>query len=522
MGYLAAIAVDRRQNFILGSDKLREMMGASRMIEASVKEAEALAGEKRFGGSVTVIRPVSGEVWVSSGDLPKLAEYLRDLRAKLVGELRMSVTFAVINEDGTKSFRAACNELEQALREQKSNRAGQDGTPHLPLFARCRVQPDQTANVWSPDAARNDEWRRDLVSKGSEIRLEKAKDYWPELAKEFPDLLRFKKHDWPKQLSDLATNESDSYIAFIKGDVDALGSVQMKFDWNGLGGDPKETLEKFSRAIATTVRKAVFAGMAEALGTQIFRQFPFLPLVMAGDDIWILADRRFALPFAIRAGQEFARLARESEDITRVTGELSISFGVLFAKQGYPIDQQLDLADEILKSAKKFRKHGANPGGCIDYFWLASSGRGRLKKAREEGAGYFYTRERQKKQIALFTRPWTLDDAGKIQECAMKMSELPRNKLRQLDSILRFGGELTGLAMHNWWSRLTLGEQRDLNAALAQLPKHLQPPAPLFFDGGKLPVTFKDNRTVLLELAELGEIAARQESEEASHAAGDR
>src|ERR1022692_1852041 len=72
--YLALVEVDQRQNFILRVDKLREILGASRLIDQTRnQEANAL---------VKLIWPVSGVLWFTSTDLSALSRALHELRSR--------------------------------------------------------------------------------------------------------------------------------------------------------------------------------------------------------------------------------------------------------------------------------------------------------------------------------------------------------------------------------------------------------------------------------------------------------
>src|SRR6266542_996719 len=87
--YLAIVEVDQRQSYILRADKLREMLGASRLIEETVEIAK-----NSIGPGVKLIWPVSGVIWLTSSDIPALTESLDKIRRGL-HRAGLSATFGV-------------------------------------------------------------------------------------------------------------------------------------------------------------------------------------------------------------------------------------------------------------------------------------------------------------------------------------------------------------------------------------------------------------------------------------------
>jgi hypothetical protein len=231
--------------------------------------------------------------------------------------------------------------------------------------------------------------------------------------------------------------------------------------------------------------------------------FPILPLLQAGDDLWILCRRDLAFPLALRLGEEFARLAASDPIISlavEIAGQkpLSMSLGLLFAKKGFPFDAQLDLAEELERSAKNYRRELGQAKGCVDFHWLESSGRESIADARNHGYGYKDTTE----SFWLTTRPWTLEEASALVTAAIEVKSLPRRKRHQLDEVLRRGAKLSDLAYLRWRQGLTGVEQKSLDVAVALLPNRLRPS-----DSGPWTKTgVAEYHTALLDLTQLAEI----------------
>jgi hypothetical protein len=516
--FLAAVEVDQRQRFILEADKLQEMLGASRIIGESMHAAEQAV--KRHP-EVRLAWRVSGVQWLLADDLGALGKCLWEIRQGLLEDLSLSASFAIVEwEDGTP-FKAATGALELRMREKKDAKCGEDGSPASPWFAQCRLQPHKPANVWVPDKKAAIDERRRLVSAEADLRRKKAKAYRAEWKAKF-SFSGF--YEDPEDFEDFVESDADSYIALVKADVDGMGRLLAQLDWdklaNSLGVDAPAAALSFSGAVDRCVRESLAESVNSITETakKVEQPFPILPIVVAGDDLWVLARKSKAYAFALEMGTQFACKARDDGtlkaalEVSGLAGkDLTFSFGILFAKQGYPFDAQLDLAEELVHSAKKLRR--SQTEGCLDFQWLESSGRETVEEARRQGYEY---REAGAgaPTYRLYTRPWTLSDARSMREAAEALGKagIARRKLHQLGDILRMGGDLSLLAIHQWWSRLERSEQSELVKALAMMPEPWKvASAQLAGVEGKLPLgPWRKNgdahECALLELVELAEI----------------
>ena len=519
--FLAAVEVDQRQRFILETDKLQEMLGASRIIGESVDATEqTLKRHQR----VRLAWRVSGVQWLIADELAPLGQCLWEIRQVLLEDLCLSASFAIVEWEARTPFKIAVDALELRIRQQKDNKSGDDGSPASPWFAQCRLQPNLPANIWVPDAKTVVDERRRLISSDANLRRAKAAAYrnqWEDSFSCFPF------YNTPEDFEDFVESETDSYIAVIKADMDGMGRLLAQLDWDelgralGAGTDAPEASLKFSKAVDDCVRQSLIESVdtITRVSGKIDQPFPILPVVVAGDDLWIVARKSKAYPFVLEMGARFATRAKEDSvlktalEVSGLTGkeQLTFSFGILFAKQGYPFDAQLDLAEELVHSAKKLR--GKHKEGCLDFHWLESSARETVEVARRRD--YEYRELGLDNHLCkLYTRPWTLSDAHLMESAARKLADsgIVRRKLYQLSGVLRMGGNLTLLAIHQWWSRLEGDEQRAFLEVVSMLPDPWKiSREQLVGAEGRLPLgpwreTDALRECGLLELVELAEI----------------
>jgi len=481
MEYFAAVEVDQIQSVIFASDKLKEMVGASYLIDnatASIKETL-----KKYS-SIKLIWSVSGVYKFNGDNLAELAKALWDMRQKLVYGQGMSVTFEIINGTGM-SVTEIFYKLDEGIRQQKDSRNGEDGTSSTPYFVPCRILPDEYANFWQAEWDDNEQQRpRALVSEKARIRGKTGDGCHglPFIGDVLPD----KKIKLPDDFDDLTVKGAkDSYMAFIKADGDGLGLMLGNINWDdkkwqeeGCMLDPRFRPFEFSNSIRNIFIEATKAAITDITSQQrSTERFPVLPLILGGEDLWILARRDLALPLVHQIGTAFSNIAVNDPFLRiafRVSGveKITLSFGVLFAQKGYPFDQQTKLVNELLKNAKKYRKGLSRneQEGCVDFLWLDASGRETVEEMRKKTYGY----KDNDKIFRLFSHPWTLTELKKCLEAMPVFENVPRRKLYQWRNILRSGDVVSVASAHRWYASLETPERSAWDDGMAKFPSRLK------------------------------------------------
>ena len=486
--YLASIEVDQRQRLIAQADKLREMLGASRLIQRSIEVTKEVLDRPAYRSNIALVQEVSGVLRVTALDLPILGSFLWAVREKLFNELHLSATFALVATQGDLDKDVVA--LEQQVRRLKDAKAGADGRPCSPWFAQCSIQPNLPANGWFPDEL---ESRRRLVSTQASARHQIAQQTYVKLFDGF-DFGDAGKRDGtlrlarcPMEFKHLVASLSDSYIAFLKADGDGMGRLLSQLKWKVLDQELKcpkgegEAMLRFSRAVDHCLHEALKSAVNKVTKDRWDTKngtFPVAPIVVAGEDFWILCRRDLALPLAIELIKSYATLAAGNDVLKKALQQtagagtecLTVSCGILFVKQGFPFEAQLHMAEELIRSAKLRRTDlkRAEKQGCLDYHWLESSARESVEECRSTGLRI----ADNGKQFSLHTRPWTCAEADAILTAvhALHGAGVARRKLAQLDRILRYGDKLSDLAYRQWLNHLESHERQAIDAAMAAVP----------------------------------------------------
>ncbi|GIW92461.1 MAG: hypothetical protein KatS3mg110_0502 [Pirellulaceae bacterium] len=113
---------------------------------------------------------------------------------------------------------------------------------------------------------------------------------------------------------------------------------------------------------------------------------PIVPLVLGGDDLTVVCDGRQALAFAREFVKEFEK---ETSNYLASSGfrknRLTSCAGVAIVKPHFPFYDAYELAEQLLKSAKKLAKHdNDNFVSAIDYHILYDASGPDLRRIRDE------------------------------------------------------------------------------------------------------------------------------------------
>lgn len=531
---VVAIEIDQRQKYLFETDRLKEMLGASRIMARTVEVAERLFDEK---AELHLHAPVSGAIhaWAPVARKAALLHAAWQLRLWLDDRgVSHTCVYAEVAEgcfvgEGARedqSLESAIKEVATRLDRRKGARGGEDARPACALFATCEIhghepfdEKDDCERPWAAGDARReragyrarrklDEWMSHRDELFNDALLEPFEERFREMGVSPPAAMR------PQTFVDLADAEGgvegaerkDSYIAFVCGDGDGMGQLLKKIEWNSRSWDDRRApwarnrdfAREYANCIETAFRKAVAqvvipdAGTAARLKSRWEREgkripLPLLPQLLGGDDLWMVVDRKYALSFCLKFGTAYEEAAREGKTLRKAAelfdegNPLTLSFGVAFAKAGFPANAMTDVAHGLLSSAKSlrkgllgWRKDGEQKVGHVDWHWVQSS---RVETAAEARAHLAYC-DTDGKTAHLTSRPWTLVQAEQFRAAGEALhTSIPRRKLEQLEEILRLGHTLSCLAWEGWWKGLPSPERGGLEGALKKLPEEWRPAA---------------------------------------------
>ena len=374
-------------------------------------------------------------------------------------------------------------ELRRKGGRQKSDEATADASPRCSLFAGCQLDAQDSANEWH--SKQGSEIRRQLRGYRSAKKFDAwMKDRGTFLERIYESAKQIGPVDWQfDSLKDFPDDDDegrsgDSYLAYICLDGDGLGTLIREIDWNqapvwtgdGMERNPWRRNRTFSEELDQVTHNAYRDALVEVIRSKAAQKYlpniPALPHLLGGDDLWTVCRKDVAFDLCRSFTERLKEAIRSTTVLKQALSnrELTFSFGIAFAKAGYPAHALIDAAESLLSSAKGLREDrlsqpGHVPEACVDWYWIESSLVESVKEAQEaatifrDGAETFH----------LTTRPWTVSQTEAFQKALEHFRTVPRRKREQLDEILRHT-RLRSLLYWEGWTKRLLREERDAMA----------------------------------------------------------
>lgn len=190
----------------------------------------------------------------------------------------------------------------------------------------------------------------------------------------------------PYSTTEIETLDCD-WLAIVHADGNGLGQVFLNFHTvaHAIGNrDYVQKLRSFSLALDECTETAFCRSLA------VFRPrhniAPIVPLVLGGDDLTVVCDGRQALQFTKKFIDCFEEETSKHPAINSIlkNGVTSCA-GVAIVKPHFPFFAGYQLAEELLKSAKKLAKRNPeNLLSAIDYHILYDASGPDLDRIRQE------------------------------------------------------------------------------------------------------------------------------------------
>lgn len=384
--WLFVAAAKGLQKYILRSDPLKEMIGASELIESLPRARLPNSGflakvlpHLDFAGGYNVLTDASGAARIlfdSKEAAETLARVWPELARHFAPGMEMAVSVVKVQPG---QLGAAIRESERELTVNRNKPA--PALPEAgPWVARNRRTGLPAAQRVTPLASEErDLGKEEPVDNESTRKREAAR--WTSgdtlLSKVVPGNHRFlvsenlgeRQKRWPSDLTRLAAGDN-GYVAIIHADANGLGLAMMscieqlegRNDAEGIYKNLCAAIEKASvHAAQAAMRRVIEATLAaeESLGSERERQIlpiPVRPIVCAGEDFTCIIRAAHAIQFAEDYVSALERETKERfKELTAVRNleALTACAGVVFCKSHFPFSRAYGLAENLCKFAKK-------------------------------------------------------------------------------------------------------------------------------------------------------------------------
>lgn len=400
---LVLLETSGNQSYIFATNKLRENVGASELTaqvgmkfvldavsEACVKKPENLRNPDDYPvisseNPVEVILAVSGKalLLVSNEELGwqiVRAVTLRALREAPGLEVRGVVSGDFDFDSEKPGLHTLVGEVHRKFEAVRSRLPGPAARfQRLPIVAECASSGLPAQRVANRRGGLAEEERTEYSAQ-TFAKLQ-AREQWKS---RLDGILNH--HNSSAKLPDATTDLEKlgyDWLAIVHADGNGLGQVFLKFNdvaqTNG-NRDYIEKLRMFSLALDECTEKAFCHSLDVFRAKDQNNITPIVPLVLGGDDLTVVCDGRQALQFTKKFIDCFEEETRRHPAINTILKDgVKSCAGVAIVKPHFPFFAGYQLAEELLKSAKKLKPHSA-----IDYHILYDSSGPDLGRIRRD------------------------------------------------------------------------------------------------------------------------------------------
>jgi hypothetical protein len=364
--------VGRIQNFIKTTNKLKEIVGASELVEFVTKDLpfEILKWDD-VTSNQEVIQTAAGHIRIAFSDetaCMQLVQSMPKTIAQVAPGLLFSQAVHIVEGEVNK---VAWDALDHLLRQQKNNPASPAFTGLMSMqLSRRTGEPV----VWSKADKKEDDYK----DAGSIAKLEAFKNRSLLLNKSVPPGDDSQSLKMPSDLEEWV--QKDEWLAVIHADGNALGQTLIGLWEEKWKNDPLPKIKRFSADLERATTEAFQKTVVEVFGDELFsdvllneeednaavkvkKLLPYRSIVIGGDDVTLICKAQHALPFVKAYLKNFEEATKGIKDIK--DQGLTACAGIAIVKKNYPFSQAEALAENLCKAAKDASKKLRSPGGKV-------------------------------------------------------------------------------------------------------------------------------------------------------------
>jgi hypothetical protein len=363
--FLLAAEADRIQDLIFRSSSLREVVGGSQLLsELGAKLPKALGLDED-----DIITSGGGSFYLTfdrKEDAKRFGARLAEAYRRATGG-SLSVAEPVPYEGD--AYGEAGKEAGRSLRQAKQQ-GRMIATPHIPYVAFCQSCGLGLAEAHEPRIAEQIDddafylcpaCRHKAAVYESERVDTFLSPFYEEVLKAMGITDEARRHEilqerpWPSTAEELARYDPRGYVAYIVADGDGMGTI-----FSGIS--EVDDARNLSSALSVVTRQSLAAPIARLTKKLREREadgglfIPALPLIMGGDDVFVLVPALWALDIVRELSTVFQGKMTPIANDAGVNREITMTAAVVFCKANYPYYLAHELGEDRLSDAKRVVK----------------------------------------------------------------------------------------------------------------------------------------------------------------------
>ena len=374
MRYLYGASIQGIQNFIFQTNKLKEIIGASEIIEnICTNFFQDFANIKPQVNNPTWIQGAAGSIkYIFDSEEQCRKVFLEFPKAVIDYAPGVNITQNVIKIDGPLT-KGNFDELETNLKAERNKMStnteyGQLATQRLPRTGFPETQyaiKDESQDYISRSKLEAQAGSHRLLSKFLPNSIDKS-----EIAK------------FPSEFTEITGGAKNKWLAVIHADGNGLGSILLKLSNSLQGKDESEIITSY-RDFSIKLETATVNAAKKALDKSFPRKgdlIPFRPIILGGDDLTVVISADKALQFVKHFLEYFQdETSGELSDFFKKRNldinQLTACAGIAYIKESYPFHFSVNMADMLCRDAKNESKaiDHTNPPSSVSFYKVQST-----------------------------------------------------------------------------------------------------------------------------------------------------
>jgi hypothetical protein len=352
--FLIVAEVDKIQSFIFRSSRLREVVGASRLLEDLCEEIKQKYGNQALSSAGGSFRIVVNE---SEIDI-----VISDLRQKFEQNIGGSITITSVPYSSNSDVIKRGN---VALRRAKLEGDNLEPIWHSPYHAICASSGEELAVAYERPGGYEDGrprfpderpryMGRTTLQKGDEEAAIELLDKFIGRMQKTTTHKKVEKLPNPTEADTYAQFDPRQYVAYMVSDGNGMGAI-----FNACSPEQLSDLSGKIGEIASDALLHAVEGICAETHRNGQVQFPVLPLISGGDDLFVLMPAPWAIDVAIefsQAYQEGMSAQLHSMGLLNEHANATTGVAVVICKASYPYRTAYQYAHELLGKAKRRAK----------------------------------------------------------------------------------------------------------------------------------------------------------------------
>lgn len=359
--YLYGASVQGIQNFIFKSNKLKEIIGASELVEQICTREFAYAigkNDEELKTDKNVIMNAAGNIKYIFEDGEKCKKLVREF-PKHISNFAPGITLSQAVVKLTDDIKNDIDKLEKQLKTQLNK-------VQIPIEIGC-MGVERARRTGKPAFDYDEKDQKEIDRETSYKQKVKSK----RLVANFLGIKEeeVKVGNIPFDIEKITGSNENSWLAIIHADGNGLGNTLQNLANNiSSNEDAKKAFKTFSKKLEEATNEAAQAAFHKVVDknwqTQIENSkddtYPLRPVVLGGDDLIVIIRADLAFDFTIKYLQEFEKKTKEKFSVLNQFGiqdqYLTACAGIAYIKSHYPFHYGVNLAENLTGEAKKFSK----------------------------------------------------------------------------------------------------------------------------------------------------------------------